>query len=150
MSGSYLGAGLAANGSGRLITIEGAEASAAVARDVFEQVGVSDRVEVRVGTFDDQMPGALASLGGVDLAFIDGHHQYEPTLRYFATILAVTAPGGLLLFDDITYALGDMEGAWREIRAHPRVTGSLTVGNVGVAVVDGRPFAHRRVRRLTV
>lgn len=150
MSGSYIGAGLAANDHGRLITIEGQEQSARVADDVFRQVGVDVRVELLVGAFADRLPGALEELGGVDLAFVDGHHQYAPTMSYFATIVEATAPGGLLVFDDVTYALGDMQAAWRDIRTDPRVTGSMTVGTVGFAVVGGRRADHRRVPRLTL
>jgi predicted O-methyltransferase YrrM len=150
MSGSYIAAGLTSNDRGRLVTIEGEEPSATVARAVFEQIGVAPRVDVRIGRFSDQLASALDELGGADLVFIDGHHQYEPTMAYFATILEAASPGGLLAFDDVTYRLGDMETAWRDIRANPRVTGSLTVGSVGFAVVDGRRTDHRRVRRLTV
>jgi predicted O-methyltransferase YrrM len=144
MSGSYIAAGLAANAHGHLTTIEGEEPSANVARDVFEQVGVGTRVDVRVGRFTDELPAALVELGGVDLAFIDGHHLYAPTISYFEAIREVTAPGGLLVFDDISYT-GDMKRAWSEIRANAGVTGSLTVGTVGFAVVGGQPFAHRRI-----
>src|SRR5204863_6617914 len=119
MSGSYIAAGLAANGQGRLITIEGEEPSARVARAVFEEVQVAPRVDVRVGRFADAIPGVLQELGATDLIFIDGHHQYEPTMSYFATILEATVPGSLLVFDDVTYNLGDMEAAWRDIRADP-------------------------------
>jgi predicted O-methyltransferase YrrM len=150
ISGSYIGAGLEANGSGRLITIEGQPAVAAIARTSFEQVGVSGRVEGRVGSFADELPGALAALGGVDLAFIDGHHQYEPTLDYFAAIRDATGGRALFVFDDITYTRGDMAAAWRDIRAHPRVTGSLTVGSVGFAVIDGRRWGHRSLPELAL
>jgi predicted O-methyltransferase YrrM len=150
MSGSYIGAGLAANADGRLITIEGQEQSARVARDVFREVGVDARVELRVGAFAGRLPGVLEELGGIDLAFVDGHHQYEPTMSYFATIAEATARGGLLVFDDVTYGLGDMQAAWRDIRTDDRVTGSMTVGAVGFAVIGGRPADHRRVPRLTV
>jgi predicted O-methyltransferase YrrM len=150
MSGSYIAAGLVANGHGRLITIEGAEPSAGVAREVFAQAQVASRAEVRTGQFADEIPAALETLSMVDLAFIDGHHQFKPTLRYFGLVSERISPGGLPIFDDVNYDLGDMAAAWRKIRAHPRVTGSLTVGGVGFAVIEGTSVRHRRVRRLTV
>jgi predicted O-methyltransferase YrrM len=149
MSGCYIAAGLAANARGRLITIEGEEAPARVAREVFEQAALGARVEVRVGQFADEMPAALDSLGEVELAFIDGHHQYAPTMNYFTTILEATVPGGLLVFDDITY-IRDMKAAWRDIRADSHVTGSMTIGTVGFAVIGGQRAEHRRVPLLTV
>jgi predicted O-methyltransferase YrrM len=150
ISGSYIGAGLEANRSGKLITIEGQPEVASIARDTFERASVSGRVEGRVGSFNDELPDALAALGGVDLAFVDGHHQYEPTLAYFATIRDATAGRALFVFDDVTYTRGDMEAAWREIRADRRVTGSLTVGSVGFAVIDGRQWGHRRLPDLAL
>jgi predicted O-methyltransferase YrrM len=149
MSGCYIAAGLSANSSGRLITIEGEEQAANVARGVFERVGVGARVESRIGRFTDEMPSALQALGGVDLAFIDGHHEYAPTISYFETIREVTAPGGLLVFDDITYSR-EMKAAWSEVRAHAGVTGSMTIGTVGFAVVGGQRAAHHRVPLLTL
>jgi predicted O-methyltransferase YrrM len=148
ISGCYLGAGLSANGMGRLITIEGTAAAADVARDVFAELGLDERIEVRTGLFAERLPGAIADLGGIDMAFIDGHHQYEPTLRYFAAVLEASAPGALLVFDDVSYRLGNMKDAWQRIRSNARVTGSMTIHTVGIAVVDGRSESHRRLPRL--
>jgi predicted O-methyltransferase YrrM len=148
MSACYIGAGLTSGGFGRLITIEGQDDSAQTAREALDEARVSDRVEVRVGQFADVMPGALDDLGGVDFAFIDGHHQYQPTIDYFRSIVDRTANGGLLMFDDIDYPLGDMARAWTEIRADARVTASLTVEHVGLAVVKGSASPHRRLRQL--
>jgi len=137
MSGCYIAAALTCGGFGHLITIEGQASSAEVARHAFATAGVVDRVDIRIGQFVDQTPAALAELGGVDLAFIDGHHQYQPTIDYFRTIMDSASPGGLLVFDDVDYPFGDMARAWREIQQHARVTSALTIATVGLAVIDG-------------
>jgi len=150
MSGSYIAAALSANGAGRLVTIEGQQPSADIATAGFAQLGVADHVQVVVGQFGDVLPGVLDELGGVDLAFIDGHHLYQPTLDYFDAISSVTAPGGLLVFDDIAYWHEGMKEAWDEIAADRRVTGTVTVAGVGFAVVGGRRVGDYEVVRLPI
>jgi predicted O-methyltransferase YrrM len=151
ISGSYLAAGLHTVGSGgRLITLEGQASSAALATRLFAELGLDAQVDVRTGWFDDTLEGALATLGGVDLAFIDGHHEYQPTLNYFAAVEPVTAPGGLLVFDDVSYWDKGMARAWAEVQQHPAVTGSVTIGSVGFAVVRGTPSGHHRIAGLAL
>lgn len=150
MSASYIGAGLAANGDGRLVTIEGIDAVADIARRTLSHAGVGDRVAVVTGRFADRLDGALETLGGVDLAFVDGHHLRDPTLAYFNAIAPATRAAGLLIFDDVSYWHEGMEEAWTAIRGDPRITGSLTVENVGFAVVGGTAGGHRALDRLSI
>jgi predicted O-methyltransferase YrrM len=151
MSAAYFGAGHRDNQHGRLTTVEGQRNSADVAERVFSELAIADHVDVVCGQFDDVLPGVLEKLGTVDLAFIDGNHHREPTLRYFEMLASRTTPGGLLVFDDIFYPLDHgMEAAWRDIRADRRVTASLTVGTVGFGVVNGRIDQHHTLKRLPV
>jgi predicted O-methyltransferase YrrM len=138
--GSYIAAGLAANYQGRLVAID-RDGSA-----LLDEIAVDERVIVRTGHVADELPVALDELGTVDLALIDGRRQCEPALEYFTALAGATAPGGLLILAD----LGDMAAAWREIRADPRVTGSMTVGSIGFVVLGGARTRHWRVPRLTV
>jgi predicted O-methyltransferase YrrM len=150
MSASYIGAGLAANGDGRLVTIEGIDAVADIARRTLSDAGVGDHVAVVTGRFADRLDGVLETLGGVDLAFIDGHHLRDPTLAHFHAIAPASPAGGLLIFDDVSYWHEGMEEAWTAIRGDPRITGSLTVESVGFAVVGGAEAGHRGLNRLTI
>lgn len=150
MSGAYIGGGLAANGAGRLVSIEGQQARATVARSVFEEIDLLQYVDVRVGRFADLLPEILSELAPLELAFIDGHHLYEPTMQYFDAIAEASAPGSLLIFDDVVYWRAEMAAAWDAIKADRRVTASLTVGTVGFAVVNGVPAGHDRLARLPI
>jgi predicted O-methyltransferase YrrM len=145
MSASYIAGALTDNGQGMLITIEGEDAIADVAREGLRQIGAADHADVRTGKFADLLGAAIDDLGGIDLAFVDGHHLREPTLDYFNRIAPAASDGALLIFDDVSPWHEGMEEAWREIREDPRVTGSLTIAAVGFAVVGGVPDGHHTV-----
>jgi predicted O-methyltransferase YrrM len=113
---------------GRLITLEGAPAWAAIAEETFASAGL-DNVEIVVGRFADTLPSVL---GGQPLgyAFIDGHHDEEATLDYFERIVPC-ADGGVLVVDDIRWNEG-MERAWSRIVADERVDLAVDLGHYGI------------------
>jgi len=142
ISGSYLAAGLEEAGAGALVTLEGSPHKAAIAREGFEVLGLSGRVEVVVGDFGDTVDGVLARLGdGIDLAFIDGFHQREATLAYHEGFVRV-AERAVLAYDDIRWSSG-MAEAWRRIRSDDRVATSVdaqTLGFVEIPRGSGDPL----------
>ncbi|MDY3112754.1 MAG: class I SAM-dependent methyltransferase [Helicobacter sp.] len=108
----------------RIITLEGSENLAKIARENHRFFGVKN-VEVRVGRFDLSLPLVLKEYSPFDFVFIDGHHNKEATLGYFKQILPFVKTlggGGVMLFDDIAWSDG-MREAWSEIlssRAHKK------------------------------
>ncbi len=80
---------------GRLVTIEGSERHAAVARQAFARAGVADRVELIVGEAQDTLPGID---GPFDAVFLDA--DKAPLPRYFDVAMRVLRVGGLLLCDN--------------------------------------------------
>ncbi|HRO45215.1 class I SAM-dependent methyltransferase [Agriterribacter sp.] len=119
-----------ANTSAQVYTLEGAPAIAALARQHFAQLRLSN-IHLTVGNFDDTLRTVLAKAGKADFAFIDGNHRMEPTLRYFNWLLPYVQPGSLFVFDDIHWS-AEMEAAWRVIRSHPLVTCSIDLFFIGV------------------
>jgi predicted O-methyltransferase YrrM len=115
LSTAYLAAGAP---QARLWTIEGAPAIADKARANLSRLG--ETPEVITGNFDDVLPTLIRRIPPVELAFIDGNHRCEPTVRYFDTILCHAAPAAVLVFDDIHWS-AEMETAWTTIRNDPRV-----------------------------
>jgi predicted O-methyltransferase YrrM len=113
----------------RIITIEGSPAIAAVAGENFQKLGCGN-IELLNGNFDDLLPIALDRLSTVDLAYIDGNHRYEPTIRYFLQALAKVQSNSILVFDDIHWS-PEMEKAWEEIKAHPSVQYSIDIFFLG-------------------
>lgn len=71
----------------------------------------------------------------MDLVFIDGDHQKDPTLAYFDQILPFLGPESVVVFDDI-YWSWEMEQAWRLIQEHPRVRISLDLFRSGIVFID--------------
>ena len=76
---SYLASG---NTTAQVITMEGAKAVAAIAKQNFQSLRLKN-IQVVTGNFDDTLPGTLAQSTSVDFAFIDGNHRLQPTLDYF-------------------------------------------------------------------
>ena len=136
-SAAYLAAGQKAAGvHGTVHTIDASPYRERLAREVHEDLGL-DNIRRYVGLFDDVLPGVLAALDTIDLTFIDGHHEYEPTLRYFQLIAPKCPEGSVIFFDDIASYSGDMRRAWAEIQADERVYAFSEIGEIGIVVLGG-------------
>ena len=107
-----------------------APASQAVAKRIHEALGLT-RIDYVSGLFSDTLSETLQRLGPIDLAFIDGHHQYQPTLDYFQAILPFATDDCVFVFDDIRWSDG-MERAWSELQRDDRFGLVVDVGSVGV------------------
>jgi predicted O-methyltransferase YrrM len=119
-----------ANPLAKVYTIEGAASVAAIAKNNFRQLGI-ENIDLRVGHFDQQLPVLLADLNQVDLAFIDGNHQYEPTLDYFRQLVAKMKNDSILIFDDIHWSRG-MEQAWQGIQQDEAVRCTVDLFFIGI------------------
>ena|SRR2546423_14737 len=114
----------------KIITIEGAKAVAGIAGKNFQQLQLNN-IQIAEGNFDDTLPTTIDQLSRIDLAFIDGNHRKEPTLKYFNEILTKTTESSILIFDDIHWSR-EMEEAWQNIKAHPSVTLSIDLFFIGI------------------
>lgn len=118
---------------GKLVTLEASPYRIAQARRVHDNLGLRN-VEYVQGLFADTLPETLQRLGHVDFAFIDGHHQYQPTLDYFDAIHPFMLPGSVVVFDDIRWSKG-MRRAWKEIRSDGRIGVAVDFYHYGVCVL---------------
>ncbi len=121
---------LATAGNHTLYTLEGSTAIADVAANNFASAGLKN-IEQVLGNFDDTLQLVIDKTKKVDLAFIDGNHRYEPTLRYFTQLLHATHNDSILIFDDIHWS-EEMERAWKEISGHQKVRASVDLFYVGI------------------
>jgi predicted O-methyltransferase YrrM len=119
-----------ANPQARIITAEGSTAIAGQAKRNFEALHCRN-IEQVTGNFDDTLPGILTALPQLDLAFIDGNHRYEPTVRYFNQLLPNLHTGSIVIFDDIHWS-ADMERAWHEIKENQAVRLSIDLFFIGL------------------
>jgi len=117
----------------RVWTIEGAGEVAAAAAKNFRELGLEEIRSV-VGNFDEKLEGVLEQAGTIDLAFVDGNHRLEPTLRYFHLLMSRCAPSSILIFDDIHWS-GEMEAAWARIQDDPRVYMTIDLFFIGLVVL---------------
>lgn len=120
----------AAAPNAKVVTMEGANAVAAVARKNFDTLGLKN-IEIVSGNFDNTLPETLHQMPKIDLAFIDGNHRQEPTERYFELLLPHLHNDSLLVFDDIHWSEG-MEAAWKNIVAHESVTCDIDLFFIGI------------------
>ncbi|GAA3946317.1 class I SAM-dependent methyltransferase [Hymenobacter algoricola] len=131
----------AAAPAAHVVTFEGCPQTAAVARQTFEQLGLTN-VEQVEGNLDETLPAALAALPGpLDFAFFDGNHRYEPTVRYFEQCLPYRTDQSVFILDDIHWS-AEMAQAWQTIKAHPDVR--LTIDLFFVGLVFFRPNQPRQ------
>lgn len=129
---------LASATAGRVVTLEASSARAELARELHANLGIKN-VEYVAGLFEDTLHKVLAAMPEVDFAFVDGHHEYEPTLHYFNLIADHAQPGAVFVFDDIRWSEG-MNKAWTQLQADERfglVVDFWTMG-VGVLRADER------------
>jgi predicted O-methyltransferase YrrM len=131
ITSSYLAA---ADPNAKVYTIEGSPAIANIAQITFGRFDLKN-IELVTGNFTDVLPGLLARLKTIDLAFIDGNHRKEPTLDYFQQLLKHSTPSTILIFDDIHWSAG-MEEAWAEIQQHPSITLTIDLFFIGIVFLN--------------
>ena len=122
-----------ANPSAKVVTMEGAPNVAKIAKQTFLEVGLKN-IELNEGDFEETLPSYLNSIETVGLAYVDGNHRYEPTMRYFECLLQKTNDHSILIFDDIHWST-EMEQAWGEIKKHAAVTLTIDLFFIGLVFV---------------
>lgn len=113
-----------------VVTMEGAKAVAEVARNNFAKLNL-ENIELIEGNFDETLPATIKKMNSIDMAFIDGNHRYEPTVRYYRELLPAMHEHSVLIFDDIHWSK-EMEQAWDEIRKDSAVTLSIDLFFIGL------------------
>ena len=130
----YQSAGLALNGSGNIVTMEGAQSLASLARENFQELGCKNILSV-AGKFDDVLNEVIDRHQPFDFVFVDGHHEGSATIRYFERLLPSVTRNAVIVFDDIHWS-GSMKEAWKYIVRHQRVKYSVDLYQVGIIIVS--------------
>lgn len=141
ISSAYQAAALRANGQGHITTFEASPYRLKIARDLHSRLGLQDVTYVP-GLFEDTLEPYLKNLPPIDFAFIDGHHQYRPTLHYCNEILEHAAPDLILVFDDIRWSKG-MQQAWRELKHDRRFHLVIDLHGIGLCFYLAQPSTRR-------
>lgn len=143
ISSAFIAAALKANGA--ITTLDASPYRQKVARNIHSELGF-DNVNYKQGLFDDTLADTLRNLGKVDLAFIDGHHQYQPTLDYFEDILRFSSPNAVFVFDDIRWSAG-MSKAWSALQNDKRLGVVIDLYSMGICVRASESISQRYVFR---
>jgi predicted O-methyltransferase YrrM len=132
--GSSLGISTAylASGESRsnVVTMEGSEAIAAIAKETFHRIGIQNIKQVN-GNFDENLGKVIAENLPADLVFLDGNHFKKPVLAYFEQFLNKLSPSALIVIHDIHWSR-EMEEAWSIIQNHSKVRLSIDIFTAGL------------------
>ena len=128
ITSSYLS--LATGTDGHIATVEGSSAVASLAAKNFEILGLNN-IQSFNEPFDEWLTKKDLGFDRVDLAFIDGNHQLEPTLKYFIEFLSRSHNDSILVFDDIHWS-NEMETAWEKIKGNESVTCTIDLFFIGL------------------
>lgn len=114
----------------KVVTFEGCPQISSLARQTFQELHLQNITQVQ-GNMDQTLPATLANLPKIDLAFFDGNHRLEPTLRYFTLCLEKAHEGSLFIIDDLNWS-SEMKQAWQQIKDHPRVRLTIDLHFIGL------------------
>jgi predicted O-methyltransferase YrrM len=117
-----------------VITLEGDPNIAKVAQTMHQKAGLNN-IKIITGPFAETLAPTLMDLPGIDLAFIDGHHQYEATKKYFDQIIEKCHAGSIIILDDIYWSEG-MTRAWEEVIKHPKVSLTIDLYDIGILFLN--------------
>lgn len=101
-----------------ITTVEGCPETADFAGKSLKNAGCNNVIVIN-DTFENFLDKPLAF--SPDCVFIDGNHTFKDTLYYFQKLLPDVNNETIMIFDDI-YWSKEMQRAWKEIAAHPKVT----------------------------
>ncbi len=113
-----------------LFTMEGAPAVAKWAKKTLVDLQVQN-AQIIEGDFNQTLPDVLNKLDRVGMAYIDGNHQYIPTMQYFRDLLKKSDENSFFIFDDIHWS-AEMEKAWDEIKQDPSVKLTIDLFFIGL------------------
>ena len=125
-----------ANRKSIVYTIEGSKAIALKAQQLFDSRNLNN-IKSLIGNFDDALPPLLNEMSTIDLAYIDGNHRYEATMRYVEMIINKCNQDSIIILDDI-YWSKEMTKAWMELKSDVRFSISLDYYHFGVLFLQKR------------
>jgi predicted O-methyltransferase YrrM len=141
MSTLYLAFGF--RGS-NIITIEANKWLSQYAGGLFEKYQLGNILRIE-GLFDEQLDLVAQKYSSPQLLFVDGNHNYEPTIRYYKHF-SNRMDAGLMIFDDINWSRG-MRKAWNEIKQDPRARVTIDLFYMGIVILDDSITpGHYRIR----
>ena len=128
----------------RVVTFEGCEAVANMARENWKALNINN-IECRVGKIDAEQ--LTRDIEHLDVAFIDAKHTYVSTCEYFDVLAGKVREKSVIVVDDIHYS-EEMEKAWKAICADERVTSTIDLYQMGLVFFDKHYWKRHYTMRL--
>jgi predicted O-methyltransferase YrrM len=119
--------------SSKVYTFEGCIETSKIAQQNFDKM-VTVNTNIILGDFQNTLQKKLKEIKTIDLAFIDGNHQKEPTILYFRECLKYAKNDTIFIFDDIHWSNG-MESAWNYIKSRKETTLTIDLFYLGIVFV---------------
>lgn len=133
-----------ASSKSKVYTIEGDQSIFTIANNLFQKHHLKN-IQNFHATFDSCLPKILSQLAHVDIAYVDGNHSYEATMRYFNWIKQKCHDKSIIVFDDIYWSEG-MKRAWSEIKEDEAVTYTIDTFDLGYVFFDNiMPKQHFKI-----
>lgn len=121
-----------ADSRSRVVTFEGSEEIAEVARTNWKKLGI-ENVACVVGNIDETLRTHAPT--PANLLYIDANHTCEATLRYVRQLLPSIGQQSIMVLDDIHWN-EDMEKAWEKVKQMPEVTSTIDFYRFGLVFFD--------------
>ena len=103
-------------------------------------------IELQCGLFDDVLPALLERQATFDYIYLDGHHQLEPSRRYYEQLKQLAVDGTVIVLDDIHWSAG-MEQFWNDVIADTDATFTIDLFEFGIVILrTGAPKQHFSLR----
>jgi predicted O-methyltransferase YrrM len=115
-------------------TIEGDKEIYNIANNLFQKNHITNIKNINA-SFDEALPKILNEIPTVNMAYIDGNHSYEATMRYYNMLKSKSNNNTILVFDDIYWSDG-MTKAWKDIINKDEVRYSIDTFDLGFVFFD--------------
>jgi len=114
-------------------SFEGCPETAKIAKKNFTKMKVKN-TNIILGDFNNTLKQTLKKINTIDLVFIDGNHQQDPTIEYFKECLKYANNDTIFIFDDIHWSEG-MENAWEYIKSQKQTTLTIDLFYIGIVFI---------------
>lgn len=129
----------------KIYTFEGCPETAKIAQKNFENLNTKN-TEIILGDFKNTLQENLEKIKDLDLVFIDGNHQEEPTILYLENCLRYSNNNTIFIFDDIHWSKG-MENAWEYIKRHKKTTLTIDLFYIGIVFIKSELSKENHIIR---
>jgi predicted O-methyltransferase YrrM len=144
LSTSFQASALHLNGNGKIVTLEGAEPLASIAKKNFQTLDLSN-IDLVTGGFQGTLCEVLNQNKPFDYAFIDGHLDGKATMSNFEKIILCCEDKAVIIIDNIS-GTRSMKKTWKNIESDERVKLSLNLRQMGICVIDNDEIEKQSYR----